>query len=269
MQNENLNKTNPESVKSAGAGDRSPVYESEITQPEKLFFGVDSACSASERLQNNLTQFQWVTINKKLPCFWARNLIGKDCLTKEEILFIHANSCKVAVKYPFAQFMTSGRHGVNTAREAAEAAKMLDIPKQTAIFLEIDEKQSTTEFLKGYAEGLISEGFTPGFKANTDSKYDFDRRFSRGMQTNPGLFGRCLIWATAPGLKQFDRITDSHIIHPINWAPFAPSGTTRKQIAVWQYGKNCHPINDNKSDTERTFNVNLIRNESVLTEKMF
>ena len=63
-------------------------------------------------------------------------------------------------------------------------------------------------------------------------------------------------------------MTTTHLIHPDNWMPFAPSGIKRKDIAVWQYGKSCHPIADDH-DTEATFNINLVRNEKVIIEKMF
>ncbi len=53
-----------------------------------------------------------------------------------------------------------------------------------------------------------------------------------------------------------------------NCKPFAPSGIKRRDITVWQYGKDCHPIeDDNGLDT--SFNINLIRNEKVIIEKMF
>lgn len=60
----------------------------------------------------------------------------------------------------------------------------------------------------------------------------------------------------------------THLIHPDNWAPFAPSGITRNEIAIWQYGRACHPIED---DTGKmvTFNLDLVRNEQVIIDKMF
>ena len=63
-------------------------------------------------------------------------------------------------------------------------------------------------------------------------------------------------------------MTTTHLIHPDNWTPFAPSGIKRKDIAIWQYGKGCHPIADDH-DTETTLNINLVRNEKVIIEKMF
>ena len=62
--------------------------------------------------------------------------------------------------------------------------------------------------------------------------------------------------------------TTSHLIHPDNWKPFAPSGIKRGEIALWQYGKECHPIEDDEGK-ETTFNIDLVRNDDIIIEKMF
>lgn len=122
--------------------------------------------------------------------------------------------------------------------------------------------------MRGFAKALMVEGFTPGFKANTDAKFAFDREFSRGMQTDKDVFKKCLIWAVSPTVKEYNGITTSHLIHPDNWTPYAPSGLTRAEIAIWQYGAECHPIEDDMGKVT-TFNLDLVRNEQVIVEKMF
>lgn len=122
--------------------------------------------------------------------------------------------------------------------------------------------------MKGFAKTLMVEGFTPGFKANTDAKFSFDREFSRGMQTDKDIFKKCLIWAVAPTVKEYNGITTSHLIHPDNWMPYVPSGITRAEIAIWQYGVECHPIEDDMGKVT-AFNLDLVRNEQVIVEKMF
>ena len=122
--------------------------------------------------------------------------------------------------------------------------------------------------MKGFAQGLMSQGYTPAFMANTDAKFDFDHEFSRGLQTDREVFEKCIIWAVAPSLAEYERVTTTHLIHPDNWHPYAPSGITRADIAVWQYGKNCHPIHDD-AGVETTFNVDLVRNVNIILDKMF
>ena len=67
---------------------------------ERLIFGVDSQTPAGTLLQNNIDHFEWVVRNKIYPGFAGRALLGKDCLTKEEIEFLHDRECKIAATCP-------------------------------------------------------------------------------------------------------------------------------------------------------------------------
>ena len=236
---------------------------------EKLFFGVDSQIQSDDLLQNNITEFEWVSRNKMYPVFWGRNLVGDNALTKEEIVFLHDKACRIAAIYMDSGEKQTEEQGQILAKKIDVVALELGIPEGTAIFLEIGENEVVSrDFMKGFASMLISEGFTPAFRANTDAAFDFDREFSRGLQTDNEIFKQCLVWAVAPSLAEYDRVTTTHLIHPDNWKPFAPSGITRQDIAIWQYGKNCHPIADDLGK-ETTFNVNLVRDSRIIIEKMF
>lgn len=246
-----------------------PVETVEQTKTERLLFGVDSNVRANNLLQNNITEFEWASRNKLYPNFWGRNLVGDNALTKEEIDFLHDKGCKIAAIYTDLGEKQTEEQGQILAKKIDILALELGIPKGTAVFLEIGENESASrDFMRGFASMLMSEGFTPGFKCNTDAAFDFDHEYSRGMQTDKGIFEKCLIWAVSPSLAEFDRVTTTHLIHPDNWMPFAPSGITRQDIGIWQYGKNCHPIADN-SGKETTFNVNLVRDEKIIIEMMF
>ena len=235
----------------------------------RLIFGVDSRVEANDILQNNLTLFEWARRNKLYPSFWGRNIVGENRLTKEEIDFLHGKACRIAPVYSSSELKITEDQGKAVGKEIIDVARELGIPKGTAIFLEIAENEDAfRDYMLGFAETLIEEGYTPAFKANTDAKFSFDREYSRGMQTHRDIFEQCLVWAVAPSLEEYERITTTHLIHPDNWVPFAPSGITRNDIAVWQYGKSCHPINDD-AGKETTFNINLIRNNMVIIGKMF
>ncbi len=241
----------------------------EQTAPvEGLFFGVDSEIQANDILQNNISMFEWVVRNKVFPAFWGRNLLGENPLTKEEINFIHSKGCKIAAVHTDSGEKQTEEQGKDAGEIAAALAFDLEMPQGSALFLDIGEESAKKEYLKGFAEELIESGYTPAFKANTDAQFDFDREFSRGLQTDRAIFEQCLVWAVVPSLPEYDSITTTHLIHPDNWRPYTPSGMKRKQIALWQYGKNCHPIEDDKGK-ETTFNINLVRNEKVIVDKMF
>lgn len=262
------NKQNAAAVAAA-----TPVAEAtiktEVHSPVRLLFGVDSKIQADDILQNNISEFEWVVRNKVYPNFWGRNLVGENSLTNKEIDFLHEKGCKIAAIYTSLDAKETEEQGKIVAKKIDVVATELGIPHGTAIFLEIGESENVTrDYMRGFAEGLIEEGFTPAFKANTDANFGFDREFSRGLQTDREIFNKCLVWAVVPSLAEYERVTTTHLIHPDNWIPFAPSGITRDDIAVWQYGKDCHPINDD-TGVETTFNVNLVRNEQVIIEKMF
>lgn len=236
---------------------------------ERLLFGVDSGRQSNNLLQNNIDQFEWVLRNKIYPNFYGRNISGENALTKEEIRFIHRKGCRIAAIYADSAEKMTKDEGDVAAKRAIERASELEIPADTAIFIEIAENENaSSDFILGFSRALISGGFTPGFKANTDARFSFDREFSRAKQTDKDILNKCLVWATSPSLAEYDRVTTTHLIHPDNWIPHAPSGITRKDIAIWQYGKNCHPIEDDQG-RETTFNLNLVRNEQVIIDKMF
>lgn len=245
------------------------TIKAEEQTPVRLLFGVDSRIQADDILQNNISEFEWVVRNKVYPNFWGRNLVGENSLTKQEIDFLHEKGCKIAAIYTSFDAKQTEEQGKIVAKKIDVVAMELGIPQGTAIFLEIGESENVTrDYMRGFAEGLVEEGFTPAFKANTDANFGFDREFSRGLQTDREIFNKCLVWAVVPSLAEYERVTTTHLIHPDNWIPFAPSGITREDIAIWQYGKDCHPIKDD-SGNETTFNVNLVRNEQVIIEKMF
>lgn len=235
----------------------------------RLLFGVDSKTDARKLLQNNLELFEWVARNKIYPNFFGRYLSGDNRLTKEEIDFLHQKGCKILALCRNDDEKKTEHQGKELGEKICKYARNLNIPFGTAIFLEIEDREEvSTDFMKGFIIALARSGYTPGFKANTDAKFGFDREFSRGMQTDKDSFSKCLLYAVSPTVKEYDSMTTTHLIHPDNWLPFAPSCLTRNQIAVWQYGKNCHSIEDLEGK-KTAFNLDLVRNEWVLLEKMF
>ena len=251
------------------------VAQTSISEPvvaksvNRLLFGVDSKIQANDLLQNNIDEFEWVVRNKIYPNFYGRYLTGENCLTKDEINFLHRKGCRIAAIYADEGEKQTEEQGTIFAKNIDIRALELGIPEGTAIFLEIGEMENVSrDFMKGFATALLVEGFTPGFKANTDAKFAFDREFSSGMQTDKDVFKKCLIWAVAPTVQEYNSMTTSHLIHPDNWIPYAPSALTRAEIAIWQYGVDCHPIEDDTGNLT-TFNLDLVRNEQVIVEKMF
>ena len=264
------NAFNTQTTKEMTAGTKKSVQINSAPRTEMpMFFGVDSNVRADDLLQNHITEFEWVLRNKIYPHFWGRNMVGENSLTKEEIHFLHGKACKIAPIYKDADEKITEEQGRVLAKKIEMEAMKLGIPEETAIFLEIEENETATrDFMRGYAKALLKDGYIPAFRADTDAMYDFDREFSRGMQTDRAIFTQCLIWALSPTVQEYDGMTTTHLIHPDCWKPYAPSGLMRNEIAVWQYGKNCHPIYDDE-EKETTFNLNLVLNNRLIVDRMF
>lgn len=235
----------------------------------QLLFGVDSKKQANDILQNNIDEFEWVVRNKLYPNFYGRYITGENCLTKDEIDFIHQKGCKIAIIYTDDSIKITEEQGTMLAKKIDIRAFELGITAGTTIFLEIKDNENVPyDFMRGFIKTLIIAGFTPGFKANTDARFTFDHEFSRGLLNDNDLFSKCLIWSVSPTMKEYSNLTTSHVIHPENWTPYAPSGLTRSEIAIWQYGIDCHPI-ENDEGTITSFNLNLVRNKQIILKNMF
>ena len=240
-----------------------------MDQSERFLFGVDSKVRSDDLLQNNIGLFEWVTRNKIHPIFWGRNIVGENSLDKDEIEFLHGKGCKIVAICSTSDSKKSEVQGKIFAKKVILTALELGLPPETAIYLEIAENENINQsYLYGFAKAMLTEGYIPGFKANTDALFAFDREFSRGVKTDGDVFGKCLIWAVAPTLAEYDGITTTHRIHPDTWKPFSPSGISRRDIAIWQYGKDCHPIYDDYNN-EVVFNINIIKNCKIIFDNMF
>lgn len=84
----------------------------------------------------------------------------------------------------------------------------------------------------GVCEKIVDNEYTPGFFANTDSKYDFDRQFCRAYQMNSKLFSLCEIWAKSPTKPEFYEINNAYTKLPDFWGPYCPSCITKKDISM-------------------------------------
>ena len=240
-----------------------------LKKPERLFFGVDAYFNTESILQNNSKLFDWVVKNKVTPDFFGRNINGENSLTVEEINYIHSKGCRIAPIYKSEELYETNESGINVGQKIIAALTELNVPSGTAVFLRIYEYNAAkTDFLIGYSHQLLDAGFTPAFMANTDARFGFDEEFSRAYQVERELIGQSLIWATSPVVDDYNKMTTTHLVYPDLWRPFAPSAITRNDIAIWQYGKECHKIYDD-SGNETWFNLDLVSNEEIIINKMF
>ena len=126
------------------------VAQASISEPvvaksvNRLLFGVDSKIQANDLLQNNIEEIEWVVLNKIYPNFYGRYLTSENCLTKDEIKFLHRKGCKIAAIYADSGEKRTEEQGKILAKKIDIRALELGIPEGTAIFLEIGENESVS-----------------------------------------------------------------------------------------------------------------------------
>ena len=118
------------------AENKTPISEPAVAKTvDRLLFGVDSKTQANDLLQNNIDEFEWVVRNKVYPNFYGRYINGENCLTEDEIKFIHSNGCKIAAIYADESAKETEEQGEKIAEKIDMRALELGIPEGSCIFL--------------------------------------------------------------------------------------------------------------------------------------
>lgn len=219
----------------------------------KLIYGVDSAYPATVRLTNGYTLYDWVMRMSCYPTFWGRYITGEWKVKPKELEFLRSKKCKIpCLLRHFKEEVVASNDGKRDAKIAVAAAKELDIPqnKGIALFADIPSSwQVNHNWMIGFSNVLLENGYLPGFVGNTDSEQNFcfDRQCSHYVQaTKDKNHKHTLYWGKRPKYK-FD---------PEVWAPYAPSKLLPKDMHLWQYGDiKFHKI---------TVHKNYTQNESIL-----
>lgn len=200
----------------------------------KILYGVSGEHPANIKLTNGYDLFHWVMRMSSPPSFWGRNMAGENRLTKEEIDFLHKNYCGIALIYNgLTEAEVSEKNGVEDGLRAVGAARSLGVPanKDIALFAEIGEEFSINHnWMIGFANAILDNGYIPGFIANTDSSknFNFGRQCSHYTQFMKDIARKSTAyWATQPKNEKV----------PTEWAPFCPSQLTPQNMDVWRTAK--------------------------------
>lgn len=200
----------------------------------KMIFGVNSTAPANERLKNGYTLYDWVMRQNCFPSFWMRTLTGKNVISEDEIEFLREKDCKIGlVIRDLTEVQVSSVNGAEDALRAIEAAKMLGVPQNKGIvlFAEIKPEWSVHHnWMMGFADVLVSDGYVPGFIGNTDSSdnFNFDRQCSHYVQATAEVnqFG-AIYCATEPKMSEI----------PDKWCPYCPSALEPEDMHLWECGR--------------------------------
>ena len=199
----------------------------------KTKFGINSAISINKKLKNGYTMYDWVMRQKGFPSFCMRTLCGEEDLTAEEIEFLKTKNCKIGlVVRDLTEKEVSSVNGTESALKSIKKAKELGVPKNNgiAIFAEIKPDWSINHnWMISFAHVILTNGYVPGFIANTDSSknFNFDRQCSHYVQaTKDDNYLGAIFAATEPKLDNM----------PEEWNPYCPSELESKDISLWICG---------------------------------
>ncbi len=200
----------------------------------KIIYGISSVTPINKRLKNGYTMYDWVKRQKCFPAFCMRNLCGEDVITEEEINFLKSKDCRIGfVIRDLTEARISGINGADDAIRAVTAAKALGVPRNRdiALFAEVKPQWSINHnWMIGFAQALVANGYVPGFIGNTDSSknFNFDRQCSHYVQATSGVnqFG-AVYCATEPKCANM----------PEEWKPYCPSALQPEDMQLWMSGE--------------------------------
>jgi len=206
----------------------------------RTVWGVDSAA----RVTNDL--FYCVRNQFGYPKFWGRYLTYvpnvSDGLTREEITLIRNFGVKVLPIYNAFREAVGYRNGQLAARNAVFHARRLGIPKNIAIFANIEDYFSVNEaWIRGWVETLFPTGYRPGIYADP-TKGEFSEAYCAAVNNNNQVAVQTMIWSSAPR----PGITKENAAP--KYRPAAPP--CKANVWAWQYGRDAEacPIDTNLAD---------------------
>ena len=217
-----------------------------------MIFGAYSNQAVNTKLSNGYDLFHWVMRKNCFPSFWARNLQGTTRLTKEEIMYLRQNNCRIVpVLNGLSETEVAQADATIQAKRAVQELHRLGVPDEgrIAVMAYLHPRWCINHnWMLSYASNILSEGYLPGFIGNTDSSvnFSFNREmghFFRAARANGILTP--VVWASEPKMSL-----------PNEWLPYCCSDMTRQEISFWQYGE--------EKCGEETAQIVLARDKFVL-----
>lgn len=203
-------------------------------------WGVDSAATVTEDLYNCVTK------NFGTPKYWGRYLTNvpnvSEGLTKEEIAFIRSKGMKVLPIYNVFSDATGYEKGQIAARNAVFNARRLGIPKNVALFANVERFFAVDEeWIRGWVESIYPTGYRPGIY-NDSTEGGFSEAYCTAIQKSNLVAAQAILWSAEP---------EYGITKERNAPKFRPvTPGCKSNVWLWQYGRDAKecPIDTNLAD---------------------
>lgn len=190
---------------------------------QKIYWGVDSSSPSNTDQRLACTKDHFGE-----PEVWGRYLGEKEGvskgLTKKEAAFLHDKGIHILLIYNHFTDATGYGNGKKHAKQAIELAHQLDVPKQKAIFADIEPKYKVdSDFIQGWYDTLHDAKYKSGIYGSFTKGTNLTKAFSA---VNDVAKDAIILWSSEP---QQNTTTKKD-------APsFNPQGPDQAKLYGWQY----------------------------------
>lgn len=190
-------------------------------------WGVDSAAAVSVSLLN------CVKTHYGMPEFWGRYLKtvpgAAEGLTRQESAFLRQHGIKILPIYSDFREAVGYAQGRIRARNAIYLAKLLGIPRQVAIFANVERFFAVDEaWIRGWADVFYNSDYKPGYYFDP-KQGGFSAAYCHAASRDDKVLHHTILWSAepAPGVT------------PKRDAPrYDPAGPPcSANVWAWQYGR--------------------------------
>ncbi|MDY0406405.1 DUF1906 domain-containing protein [Virgibacillus sp. 179-BFC.A HS] len=162
------------------------------------------------------------------PAVWGRYLGEKagvsKGLTKKEAAFLHDKDIHILLIYNHFEDATGYENGKKQAKQAIELAHQLNVPKQKAIFADIEPKYKVdSNFIQGWNDTLHDAKYKSGIYGSFAKGTNLTKAF---LAINDDAKDAIILWSSEPQQKTTTKKD----------APsFNPQGPDQAKLYGWQY----------------------------------
>lgn len=234
--------SNSNSDKETESNDTDEAEKDKEQEGNKIIWGVDSASPATKDL--------YICVNEQYgkPEVWARYLGSKEGvsqgMTKKEIQYLQEQKVKILPIYNHFTRAQGYDNGVNMAKEAVRLAENIDLPKEKAIFADIEPDYPVdSDFIRGWFDGIKESSYQPGVYGVFSKEQSLYKEYVQASEDQEEIKKQMIVWSAYPQVK----ITSK------KQAPdYKPAGPPESLLWGWQYGMNAKTCN---------IDTNLFNNE--------
>lgn len=200
--------------------------DKEKQDEDRTFWGVDSASMTTKEV--------YACVNEQFgkPKIWGRYLGTKEDvsqgITKDESQYLREQEIKILMIYNHFNDARGYDQGVELAKHAVSLADDIGLPKEKAIFADIEPDYPVdASFIQGWFDGIKATSYHSGIYGVFAEEQPLYKEYEQAIKDNKEVGEQMIIWTAHPQIE----ITSKEKAPP--YEPVAPKGSF---LLGWQYG---------------------------------